>query len=65
VFKDVDKYEIYVDKESMLSVEEQQARQDRESKRQKQRELANAISMIVVGVPLYLYHWKKIQSEKE
>ncbi len=63
VFRDVDKYEIYIDKESGLSVEEQQARQDRESDRQKQRELVNAISMLAVGAPLYLYHWKKIQSE--
>lgn len=65
VFKDIDRYEIYPDKESPISIEEQQVRQDRDSKRQKQRELVNAISMITVGAPLYLYHWKKIKSEND
>ena len=69
IFKDVDKYEIYqpIDKEGIMkvSVEEQQARQERESRRQKQRELSSSLSMIIIGLPLYLYHWNIIQKSKE
>lgn len=31
--------------------------------RQRQRELTEGISFILVGVPLYAYHWKVIQQE--
>lgn len=70
IFKDADRYEFYdypMEKTSpdvvVPSVEELQARQEREMKRQRQRELSNAIAMISVGAPLYLYHWKTIQGE--
>ncbi len=68
VFKDVDKYEIYPSYpvksgEIMESPETILARQEREAVRQRQRELINSVSMIVVGLPLYLYHWKTIQRE--
>jgi len=67
VFKDADKYPVYVDESVPMgkrtSKEELEQRQDEESRRQKQRELSNAIAMIAVGTPLYLYHWKKIQKE--
>jgi hypothetical protein len=35
---------------------------------QRQRELAESLSMVYVGVPVYLYHWravKKVMEEKE
>ena len=69
VFKDVDKYEIYPSYpvkggEIVESSEIILARQEREAVRQKQRELINSVSMIVVGLPLYLYHWKLIGREK-
>jgi hypothetical protein len=32
-----------------------------ETKRNRQREFSGAIAMVLVGVPLYLYHWKKIK----
>ena len=35
----------------------------RDQKRNRQRDLANSIAMIAVGLPLYLYHWKTIQKE--
>ncbi len=35
-----------------------------ETIRNRQREFSGAIAMIFVGLPLYLYHWKKIQSQK-
>ena len=44
---------------------EEQRRMARETHRQRQRELSNAIAMIVVGLPLYLYHWKTIQQESK
>ena len=44
---------------------EEQKRMERETQRQRQRELSNAIAMIVVGLPLYLYHWKTIQKENK
>ncbi len=70
VFRDVDKFEIYPtipEKDGMLAEDPAvtQARQDRESTRQKQREFANSLAMISVGLPLYLYHWKTIQSESK
>ena len=35
------------------------------AKANRQRDLASAISSILVGVPLYLYHWSIIKREKE
>jgi len=40
-----------------------QARQERETKRQRERELSGSLAMIAVGLPLYLYHWKTIQRD--
>jgi hypothetical protein len=31
---------------------------------QRQRELASAISLLIIGLPLYLYHWGIIRKEK-
>lgn len=68
VFKEIDKYEIYVDKtipvEKRESEQEIQVRQENESRRQRERELVSSLSMIVVGLPLYLYHWNTIQKAK-
>ena len=68
VFKDADRYTVYIDqtlpKEQQVSPEEQQRRQDEDIKRNRQRELSQAIASIAVGIPLYAYHWKKIQKEK-
>jgi len=33
-------------------------------KSQRQRELAQSIAMLLVGIPLYLYHWRVIKKEK-
>lgn len=67
VFKDIDTYEIYpmypVKDELTEDPQIVAERQKRETTRQKQRELVNSVSMIVVGLPLYLYHWKTIGKE--
>ena len=66
VFKDADKYEIYPTKlrdgNQELPVEEMQVRKEKETTRNRQRELSSSLSMILVGIPLYLYHWKTIQN---
>jgi hypothetical protein len=31
----------------------------------KQRQAANAIAMVLVGAPLYLYNWQTIRRDKE
>jgi hypothetical protein len=41
----------------------QQKVQLEESKRNRQREISSSLAMILVGAPLYLYHWSSIQKE--
>lgn len=36
---------------------------DLENKRQREREISGALAMILVGLPLYKYHWGTIQKE--
>lgn len=43
--------------------EQQQLAQREESKRNRQREISSSLAMILVGAPLYLYHWTAIQKE--
>lgn len=45
--------------------EEQRKSNDAETKRQRQRELSGALSMILVGYPLYRYHWKIINKDNK
>lgn len=42
---------------------EQKKFQEIESQRQRQRDASGAIAMIMVGIPLYTYHWQTIQKE--
>ncbi len=72
VFRGADEYMIYpapvpekMPGEPMMSQEEWNGQQRREMTRQRQREFSGAIAMILVGLPLYLYHWKQIQKKKE
>lgn len=66
IFKDADKFEYYSPKiPDEEAVDPEIARQNAEveQKRSRQRELSNSISMIVIGVPLYIYHWNLIKKE--
>jgi hypothetical protein len=73
VFKGADQYNYAVPtkiapdgKETKLTQEEkdQQKRDaDSETQRQRERELSGALAMILVGIPLYKYHWNIIQKE--
>lgn len=49
--------------DTIQTVEEQKKQQEADAANQRKRSLSTAISMIVVGVPLYLYHWKTIKKE--
>lgn len=71
VFKEADVYEIYPTPKGpgeVISEQDQkdrQARQARDLSRQRQRDLAGAVSAIAIGLPLYLYHWNTIQKENK
>jgi len=68
IFTQADYYEVTpaldVNGKQVSSVEEETARQKREVDRQRQRQLAESASAILVGLPVYLYHWQTIQREK-
>lgn len=49
----------------VLENETQQKTQQEESKRNRQREISSSLAMILVGAPLYLYHWSSIQKENK
>jgi hypothetical protein len=73
-FKDADSYQTfyptYPGGDQKLSKEElDQQKKDFEVSRKidiersRQRDLSNSIAMIIIGTPLFLYHWKVIQKE--
>ena len=45
--------------------EESKMFQERENTRQREREVSGALAMILIGLPLYFYHWKTIQKENK
>lgn len=75
IFKEADRYDypamakfdpsgkeiVLTDKEK----EEQKIIQENETKRNRQRQVSTALSMILVGLPLYKYHWKLIKRENK
>ena len=51
--------------EELAQYEEKQAEAQRaQQESQKAQTASNAIAMILVGAPLFLYHWKTIQKDK-
>lgn len=73
VFKGADRYEMtYPSRlnpdgtEISMSDEEiakQKVSQEEETKRQRQRQVSNSLAMIIIGLPLYKYHWNLISNE--
>jgi hypothetical protein len=73
VFKGADKYSIPITtkidptgREVSLSdkeKEEQMKIQDMETNRQRKVQLSNSLAMLLVGLPLYKYHWGLIKKE--
>ena len=47
----------------MMDNKVQETAQMEEAKRNRQREISSSLAMILVGAPLYLYHWTSIQRE--
>ena len=68
LFDEADVYEyakqLPLDDEMQFDVEEQKQIAQRETKRQRQRQASTALSMILVGLPLYKFHWRLIKKEK-
>ena len=53
-------------KDSALPSDQDMARyQERQVAGQRQRDLVGALAMIIVGAPLYLYHWATVNREKQ
>lgn len=44
-------------------IEEQKVLQEKETTRNRQRQISTALSMLLVGIPLYKYHWSTIKKE--
>ena len=68
VFRDADRYEYSAPKiAGEPEVDETMMREQaaRDQTRNRQREFTGAFAMIVVGLPLYLYHWRTIQKENK
>ncbi len=42
-----------------------QAYQNQQTKSQRESTAANALAMIIVGFPLYFYHWRVIKRDRE
>lgn len=65
----VSEYSYYVDpvvsEKQTISPEEMEKRNKEEQSNQRKRQLSNSIAMILVGVPVYLYHWKTIKKEQK
>ena len=72
IFKGADEYTYAVPMMESPKIASDEARfqkeaainQKIETVRNRQRQFSDAIAMVLVGLPLYLYHWKKIQSQK-
>jgi hypothetical protein len=49
--------------EEAIREQEQIEYQTQERSASRQRTAANALAMIIIGTPLYLYHWRAIQNK--
>jgi len=63
----VSEYTYYADpvvsEKQAISPEEMEKRNKEEQNNQRKRQLSNSVAMILVGIPVYLYHWKTIKKE--
>jgi biopolymer transport protein ExbB/TolQ len=81
VFTQADNYPVYVERlptkisgeeTEELTDEEQEEREQKEQERQeqqtrseRQRQAANAVAQLIVGLPLFAYHWRLVNKEKD
>lgn len=65
----VSEYTYYADpimeEKTTIPPEELERRNKEEQNNQRKRQLSNSVAMILVGVPVYLYHWKTIKKEQK
>jgi hypothetical protein len=53
-------------KEELEKNAEEQRKAEEENRRsQRQRDISNSLAMIIVGTPLYFYHWRLVMKYKE
>lgn len=67
-FKDADSYEYFSPKiEGQPEIDQVEYARSQKvmADRQRQREFSNSVAMILVGGPLYAYHWRIIQKSKK
>jgi len=50
---------------SQPTAAEQEAMQKKQANQQRQRDASNSLAMLIVGLPLYLYHWRMAGKQKE
>ncbi|HQA95818.1 MAG TPA: hypothetical protein PLN18_00405 [Candidatus Colwellbacteria bacterium] len=73
IFTEVDQYYIYPSAKPIRENEEYvepdpeelAAFNERQLKQQRQRDASDSLAMLIVGVPLYSYHWKLVTKKKE
>lgn len=53
------------EKSLVITPEEARKRNEEEQANQRKRQVSNSLSMILVGAPVYLYHWKTIKKENK
>lgn len=67
IFKEADRYEYItsynLNEEAKKQEEINRINMEKDLARQRQRELSDSLSMIIVGLPLYFYHWRIIQKQ--
>ena len=54
---------VAIDGKPTISAVELERRNQIELSNQRKRQLSTSLSLILVGIPLYLYHWKTIKKE--
>lgn len=57
--------EIKTEEFQQPSKEEIDAYQEKQKTANRQKEAAESLAFIIIGLPLYLYHWRIIRGEKE
>ena len=45
--------------------QEAQERQEQQTKSNRQRQAANAVAQLIIGIPLFAYHWRIVNKEKD
>ncbi len=49
--------------EPTVNPEELRRRNEEEQSNQRKRQMSNSLAMIIIGAPVYIYHWKTIRKE--